>query len=54
MRASIIQTSKEDGWRLAELAAALADLYLDMQIVFGKRVMEKADEALASEKGGPE
>jgi hypothetical protein len=46
MRSSMLQAAREDGWRESELAAALTDLYMDMEIVFGKCVMKKADEAI--------
>lgn len=50
-RAKIIENSKQDGWRISELAASLADFYMDMEVVFGKRVMQKADAAIkAAEK----
>lgn len=51
-RAQIIQNAREGGWRDSELAASLAELYMDMEVVFGKRVMQKADAAVKGQNNG--
>lgn len=42
-RAGIIESGKAGKWRESEVVASLADFYMDMEIVYGKSVMKKAD-----------
>jgi len=45
-RAGIIESAKNGKWRESELIASLADFYMDMEVVYGKNAMKKADAAV--------